>query len=170
LDRIIDAVRPESLTARDFHLAVNGYLGNTPWTDLSSKAAKVKEEAAENLRPFLKTWVANHKALEPILEKADLYNLANQSRDLATISKFGLEALDYLKSGKSAPASWQEKAAKALERAQQIQAEVEIAVISPIRKLTLAAGQLDKLKGMKPEEWNQSLEDQVKAAKRRSWE
>src|SRR6185436_21007230 len=115
---------------------------------------------AENLRDSLQTWAGNHKKLEPILKKANLYSVANQSEHLSAISQLGLEALDYLKSGKSAPAAWQDKASKALDRAQHSQAEVEIAVISPIRALTLAAGQLDKLKTMKAEEWNQSLQTQ----------
>jgi hexosaminidase len=159
LDNLVDVVRPESLTARSFRLGVEETLKKAPAFG-----------KAESLRASLQTWAANHKKLEPILKKANLYSVANQSQDLSAISQFGLEALDYLKSGKSAPASWQEKAAKALERAQHFQAEVEIAVISPIRALTLAAGQLDKLKTLKAEEWNQSIQTQVKAAKRNSWE
>src|SRR5579859_3591200 len=159
LDHIIDAVRPESLVARGFRLAVEAYLAGAP-----------KLGSDENLRSGLRVWVDNHKALEPILAKADLYNIANQSRDLAAISTLALEALDHLRSGKPAPPSWQEKASKALDRAQHIQAEVEIAVIPAIRKLVLTAGQLDKLKKESGGEWNQSLDEQVKAAKRKSWE
>jgi hypothetical protein len=114
--------------------------------------------------------MANHDTLEALLKKAGLFSAANQSRDLAALSQTSLEALGFLKSGKQAPESWSEKASKLLERAQTPQAEIEIAVIPPVRKLVLAAGQLDKLKTMKADEWNQALDDQVKAANRRNWE
>jgi hexosaminidase len=159
LDNLVDAVRPESLTARAFQVGVEEYLKRAP-----------KLGDGSNLRISLDQWASNHKTLEPVLEKARLYNAANQSRDLAAIAQAGLEALKYLESGQQAPLSWQEKASKALARAEEPQAEMEIAVISPIRKLTLSAGQWGKLKNTKPEDWIQSLDAQVKAAKRKSWE
>jgi hypothetical protein len=159
LDQLVDAARPESLTARKFKLAVDALLAKTPGPDDGGY-----------LQASLDRWKANHGVLEPILVKANLYNVANISRDLSSIAGFGLEALDFIRSGKQAPAEWQVKAAKALDRAQSFQAEVEIAVISPIRKLTLAAGQWDKLKGMSGDDRTQALDTQVQAAKRKSWE
>jgi hexosaminidase len=159
LNHLVDAVRPESLTARAFRISVDSYLKEPP-----------RFGDFEGLQELLRIWKDNHKSLEPILIKAHLSPVAAQSRDLSIIAQLGLEALRFLKAGKPAPAAWQEKASQALTRAQQPQAEVEIAVISPIRKLTLAAGQLDKLKGSTGEKWNKSLDDQVKTAKRESWE
>jgi hypothetical protein len=159
LDGLVDAVRPESLTAWGFKMSAEAYLKDAP-----------RLGDGKSLRTWLNLWTANHKILEPLLEKAGMFSAANQSRDLASISKLGLEAMNYLDSGKQAPVSWREKAAKALVRSQIPQAEMEIAVIQPIRKLTLAAGQWKKLKELKPGEWIQSLDAQLKAAKRRSWE
>jgi hexosaminidase len=160
LDRLVDAVRPESLIAHYFRISVDSYLKGVPhFGDF------------EGLQKPLQTWADNHKALEPLLKKSgSLLEAAFQSKDLSAIAALGLEAVQFLKSGKQAPASWQEKAVEALKRAEDPHSAVEIAVISPIRKLTLAASQLDKLKEMSGEEWNKSLDDQVKAGKRKTWE
>ncbi len=159
LTNLVDAARPESDAARVFRWGVEDYLAKAP---NFGKGA--------DLKSTLERWKDNHGALEPILKRADLYNIATQSRDLSVISKWGLEALDALRSGHQASDSWETKALQALDRAQQPQAEVELAVISPIRHLVLAAAQMDKLKKLSAKDWNQSLGAQVKAAKRKSWE
>jgi hexosaminidase len=155
LNRLADAARPESDLARHFKKGVEEYLKTAPaFGD------------ARSLESQLKVWKDNGKALEPLLEKSDLLvDTLPQSQDLSASAQTGLEALAYLKSGKLAPSSWVEKANQTLDRAQEPKAQVEIAVIPAIRKLVLAAGQQDKLKGSSPEEWNKSLDAQVEAAK-----
>ncbi|HJT24042.1 MAG TPA: hypothetical protein VJ873_05665, partial [bacterium] len=68
-------------------------------------------------------------------------------------------------SSHSAPSSWVDKSIQTLAHAWEPKAQVEIAVIPSIYKLVLAAGQLDKLKGSSPAEWNKSLDAQVEAAR-----
>jgi hexosaminidase len=158
LNRLVDAARPESETARVFRKSVDKALLAAPhWEEL------------ETLRPQLQEWVDNDGTLRPLLEKSkDAKEALPLSKDLSEISRLGLEALDFLKSGKSAPGSWAKNARKVLDKAQEPRAEVEIVVIPAIRKIILAAGSLDKLeKG--PEDWNRFLDTQVEAAKRKTW-
>lgn len=155
LDRLVDAVRPESETARHFRTSVEIFLKATP--NFGDSGVLVKS---------LETWAKNHKAVEPLLEKSDLLaDAQSQSQDLSTSAQVGLEALQHLKSGHSAPSSWVDKSTQALARAWEPKAQLEIAVVPSIYKLVLAAGQLDKLKGSSPEDWNKFLDTQVEAAR-----
>jgi len=43
---------------------------------------------------------------------------------------------------------------------------VELAVVPGLAKLVLAASQLDQLRSMTPAEWNQKLDEQLRAAAR----
>ena len=159
LDRLADAARPESDTARSFRNSVDSYLKKVPsFGDFGDLIAP------------LESWKENHKALEPLLQKSDLLvDVLPQSQDLSSAAQVGLEAIHYLKTSQQAPASWQEKVKQILDRAQEYHAEVQIAVIPAIRKLVLAAGQLDKLKGMSVTDWNKSLDDQVESSKPKDW-
>ncbi len=151
LTRLADAARPETETARLFRNKVNKFLANAP--EIGDSAPLVSD---------LELWKGNHKKLLPFLEKSDeSMEMASRSEDLSTSAQFGLEAVKYLKSGKPAPAAWQEKAKEALDRAQIPHVEVDLKVVDPIRKLVLAVEQLDKLKEMKADEWNKSLDEQV---------
>ena len=183
LDRLADAARPESDSARLFRKSVDSYLKKAPWAEATSRSpalgvpgqvekvpAPVFDDFKDLIAP-LESWKENHQALKPLLEKSDLLvDVLPQSQDLSSAAQVGLEAIHYLKTGQQAPASWQEKAGQVLDRAQEYHAEVQIAVIPAIRKLALVAGQLDKLKGTSVTNCNKSLDDQVEASKPKEWD
>jgi hexosaminidase len=165
LNRLADAARPESKTAREFKIWTDHYL------DTIQGAADFQvQEVLKALRDDLMKWRDNHKKLEPILAKSkDLVEISFPSRDLSILSQLGLEAVQFIESGKSAPAAWQVKAEKNLKLVAEPRAEVEIALIPAVKKLVLAASQFDKLKTMSYTEWNQSLEKQLEDSKRNPW-
>jgi hexosaminidase len=158
-NRLVDATRPESETARLFSKDVDQLLETAPhWGDTQAIA------------DMMKLWAGNHKILAPYLEKSDeAVEAASQSEDLSTAAQYGLEALKYLKSGQQAPQGWQNKAKPALIRALKPHADITLAVVMPICKLALAACELDKLKDMKPADWNKSLNDQMKVPPQEDW-
>ncbi len=158
-NRFVDATRPESETARLFSKDVDQLLETAPnWGDTQAIA------------DMLKLWAGNHKVLAPYLEKSDTaIEVASQSEDLSTAAQYGLEALKFLKSGQQAPKDWQDKAKPALMRALKPHADITLAVVVPICKLALAASELDKLKDMKPTDWNKSLNDQMKVSPELEW-
>jgi len=157
LDRLVDAARPESETARRFRRQVDFYLKNGP------DAAQAAE-----LRAALTRWRDNHAALEPILNASPRAAEARvHSRDLTAISRRGLEALDYLASGRSAPAPWVEEANDDVAVAQKPSAsELELAVVPAVRKLALAAAQLDRLPSLGAAAWNAQLDEQLQPPRR----
>jgi hypothetical protein len=158
LDRLVDAARPESETARRFRRQVDFYLKNGP------DAAQAAE-----LRSTLARWRDNRAVLDPILDRSPRAAEARvHSRDLTTVSRRGLEALDHLASGHSAPAAWTEQAKNDLAVAQRPSAsELEVAVVPAVRKLVLAAAQLDQLASQGAAAWNARIEEQLNPPRRR---
>jgi hexosaminidase len=157
LDRLVDAARPESESARRFRRHVDLYLKNGP------DAAQSGE-----LRSALTRWRDNHAVLEPILDRSPRAAEARvHSRDLMAVSRRGLEALDHLATGHSAPAAWSEEAKSDLAGAQKPSAsELELAVVPAVRKLVLAAAQLDQLAPMGATAWNALIETQLNPPRR----
>jgi hypothetical protein len=154
LNRLVDTCRADSEVGRQFKKQVNEYLGGAPNLGKS-----------EAVRSTVTMWANNNKGLEPLLAKSELGRDAILiSRELSDAGQTGLEALDYIESGKAAPDTWLAKANKVLENAQKPDEAVQIAVVSPLRKLVLAAAKWNELKEGKGKEWNESLDAQVKAA------
>jgi hexosaminidase len=151
LDRLVDAARPESMAARRFRKDVDRFLRTPP-----------ASRDDRPLREALSAWRANHPRLEPNLSGSPLGAEARPlSRDLAALGEVGVQALDTLAAGRQAPESWRAEAERLAERAHKPRAEVELAVVPAVRKLALAASQLDALKTVSLEEWNRILDAQV---------
>jgi len=154
MDRLTDAVAPESLVARSLSRQVVAYLKDPSLFDHSVE-----------LESLLAGWRDNDKTLGPVLLKSDkTAEDAILSRNLAQTTQVGLEALKFLKTGNNAPAAWLEKAVKILDKTQEVHVDLQLVIVPPVRKLALAAAQQDKLKDMKVEDWNKSLDDQVDKA------
>jgi hexosaminidase len=154
LERLVDAAQADSLAVRTFRKGVETLL---------RAPAGPRDDAA--LRTILTTWRDNHRTLEPVLAASRLGAEARPlSRDVAALGELGLQALEAIRSGRQAPETWAGPARHALDRAQRPRAELELAPLPAVRKLVLAAAQLDALKGTSVEEWNRRLDEQVKEA------
>jgi hexosaminidase len=154
LDRLVDAARPESRTAQEFRAAADRFLITPPAS---------RDDAA--LRASLTVWRGNHASLDLALAASSKAAEARSlSRDLSAVAGVGLEALDAIRSGRAAPESWREQARRLLDQAQKPRAELELVVVPAIRKLVLAAGQIDAQATMSLTEWNRRLDEQVSAA------
>ncbi|MBI3697183.1 MAG: family 20 glycosylhydrolase [Acidobacteria bacterium] len=129
LNRLVDAVRPESDTAREFAESVDRLL-----------AAPAESNARDRIRPRLELWRDNHLRLSPTLRRSFLLQeVTPLSEDLSAISAAGLEALNHLASGQRLSPAWLEGRKDLLKRAAQPRAELQIQVVAPIRKLIEAA-------------------------------
>ena len=117
LNRLVDAVRPESRTAREF-------------------AALVDRMDKPQLRAWLTLWCDNDAKVKPLLEKSFLLAEDVQvSKDLSQVATIGLEALDYLDRGKHPPAPWVAQQKVFLDNARKIRQEVFIAIVPSVQKL-----------------------------------
>ncbi len=122
LNRLVDAARPESATAREFAALV----------DRMDQAA---------LREWLDRWRDNDTKLAPILAKSFLLEEdAPVSKDLSRMASIGIEALDYIHRHRRPTRKWLSEQRAFLDQAGKLQAELRIAVTPSIRKLVDAAG------------------------------
>jgi hexosaminidase len=129
LNRVVDAARPESATARQFAEAVN---------ELVSGAARPGTEA--RVRSALTNWRDNQVELQPQFEKSLLLKeVAPVSKNLSALGAAGLAALDYLDRGEAAPAAWVSDQLALVEQAKKAQAQLLIMVAPSVEKLIQAS-------------------------------
>jgi hexosaminidase len=132
LNRGVDAVRAESMIARQFADAVDQLLDG---------AAKPGSEV--RVRNLLNRWRDNQVELGPQIEKSLLLkDVAPISQKLSALGAAGLAALDYLDRGEPAPPAWVAQQLALVEQAEKPQAQLLIMVAPAVGKLIHAsAGQ-----------------------------
>jgi hexosaminidase len=128
LNRLVDAVHPESATGRDFARMTQRVLNQSA----------TAEEIAD-MRRQLSAWQENDPRLEPLLQtNALLQEVVPLSQGLATTATAGLRALDYLGAGGRAPASWRDQQLGLVKEAQKPQAEMLNTIAPSVQKLVEA--------------------------------
>jgi hexosaminidase len=130
LNRMIDAVYPESDTARNFRDVVQTYI-----------QSGYKDKPAESqIRYWLTTWRDNDAKLRPVLEQSSLLQEVEPlSEDLAAISSLGLVALDYLDRSQPSPESLKPLQGALLDRAKARKADLLLMVAEPVQQLVEAS-------------------------------
>jgi len=129
LNRLVDAARPESQTGREFSAMVEAILAN-----------KATPEMKEQVRSLLVLWRDNHEKLEGLEAKSFLMkDVMPISQNLAGLAAAGLQALDYLSAGRTAPESWTNDALALADEAKKPQSQVLLTVAPPIARLIRAA-------------------------------
>ncbi len=121
LNRVVDAVPPESDRAREFAEAVD------------------RGDRAE-ARRWLTTWRDNDARLQPVIQKSPLLGeIAPLSQDLSRVGRIGVEALDAIESGKRPPEAWVTEQRAFLQEAKKARAELLLMVAAPVEKLVAQA-------------------------------
>jgi hexosaminidase len=128
LNRLVDAVRPESEVGREFAAATERVLNKT-----------ISAKDLADMRAQLGAWQGNDPQLEPVLQNHQLLEEARpQSQNLSAVAAIGLEALDYLGGGGRAPGAWRAQQLAFLKEAQKPQAEMLLTIIPAVQKLVEA--------------------------------
>jgi hexosaminidase len=144
LTRFIDAALPDSEAARRFAALVDGMLSDAPY--LSRNRDRIKSILIE--------WRDVRPTLDSMIDRAPVLREAEQlPGDLSDIGTIGLEALSYISSDITPPEQWREAKMARLEKAATPKAEVEFAVISPVRQLVILAAELTNLKQTPQSQW-----------------
>jgi hexosaminidase len=130
LTRMIDAVSPESDTARHFSDLVQAFVQSS-----------YKDQAAEaQIRMWLTTWRDNDVRLQPLLSQTYLLQEdAPLSQDLSALGAAGLQALDYLDKGQTAPDSWKTQQSALIEQSKKPMADLLLMVVAPVQQLVDAS-------------------------------
>jgi len=128
LNRVIDAARPESATARRFADLVDMLI-----------AGRADADARQEVRAWLTRWRDNQTDLQPFETQSFLLKeIVLPSQDLSAVAAAGLQALDYLDRGERAPNAWATQQFALLERAQKPQAQLLLMVVPSVQKLVEA--------------------------------
>jgi hexosaminidase len=129
LNRVIDAARPESLTAREFNLLIDEFLGG-----------KIKPGMEMQIRATLNKWKDNEVQLAPLASSSALVQeVMPVSHDLSALAAAGLQALDYMDRGEKAPDAWKIQQISLAQSAIQPRAQLLLMVASPLQKLVQAS-------------------------------
>jgi hexosaminidase len=144
LTRLIDAARPDSEAARRFTALVEGMLSDMPHFRRNQERIQATLNEWRNIRPALDAMINK----SPILREAQLL-----PHDLSEMGNAGLEALAYLAADVAPPEGWREAKMTMLAEAAKPKAEVEFAMISPVRKLIILAAEMPGLKNLPPSQW-----------------
>jgi len=128
LNRVVDAVRPESATARHFTDLVNSLLAGQ--TDNNTK---------QEIAMWLSRWRDNQTKLQP-LEKQSflLQEVVPLSQDLSAVALTGIQALDYFNRGERPPDSWTTEQFTLLEQAQKPRGQLLLMIVPAVRELVEA--------------------------------
>lgn len=129
LNRLVDAAHPESNTAREFAEMVDVFLSN-----------RATEETQAQMAYLLGLWRENHAKLQPYEKGSSLLSeIVPLSQNLSTLGATGLQAMNYINSGKPAPEEWSKDSLSLVESAEKPQAQLLLMVAPPIEKLIRAA-------------------------------
>ncbi|MBZ5704324.1 MAG: family 20 glycosylhydrolase [Acidobacteriia bacterium] len=130
VNRLVDAVHPESQTARQFAEMVNALVAG------SANAA-----TKEHIRMLLTQWRDNHAKLQPLVANSFLLKeVMPLSQDLSALGDAGLRALDYLDRGERAPEVWRTTQLDLVELAKKPRAQLLLMVAPSVEKLIEASG------------------------------
>ncbi len=129
LNRVIDAARPESATARKFGELVDKFL-----------AGPIKPGMEAQIRSMLISWRDNQIELSAAGQSSSLVQeVMPLSHDLSILGAAGLQALDYLDRGEKAPDAWKTQQLALAQSAIQPRAQLLLMVASPVQKLVQAS-------------------------------
>jgi hexosaminidase len=129
LNRLVDAVRPESTTARHFTELVDALL-----------AGQASPETKAEMIALLHQWRDNQTNLQPVLDKSFLLKeVAPLSRDLSALGGTGLNALDYLDRSEPAPDDWKTEQLGLIEQAKTQKGQLLLMVAPSVQKLVEAS-------------------------------
>jgi len=148
LTRLIDAATPDSRAAREFNGLVDGLLSDAPRF----------RQNREHIKEILTRWRDVRPALDVLIDQSPILREAEQlPRDLSEIGVAGLEALSYVAADVAPPAEWRSARLAMLEQASKPKAEVEFAIINPIRRLIILAAEVPELKSIPVSQWKQRV-------------
>ena len=130
LNRLVDAARPESDTARRFadlvNVIVSGQANNT--------------ETKAQIRILLTRWRDNQTNLQQLLDGSFLLKEAAPiAQDLSALGAAGLRALDYLDRGERPPDPWKAEQLALIVEAKKPKSQLLLMVILPVQKLIEAS-------------------------------
>ena len=132
LNRLVDAARPESMTARHFAGLVDALI-----------SGQTKPGVEPQVRTLLVRWRDNDAGIQSAAMQSFLVSeVVPLSQDLSALGAAGLEALDYLDRGEPAPESWKAAQLTRIAEAEKPKAQLLMMIAPSVRKLVEASAKV----------------------------
>jgi hexosaminidase len=130
LNRMVDAIPPESAAARQFSVAVDQFIAN-----------KFQDPAAESyIREELTRWRDNDSTLQPLLQNSFLLKeVAPVSQNLAALGAAGLQAINSIDTRKPTSAECRQQQIAVIQQAAKPTADLVLVVAPAVQKLVEAS-------------------------------
>jgi hexosaminidase len=144
LTRLVDAARPDSMVALMLRVGVDELLADAPRFRIQKQELVGAFQQFRDIRPAIDRLIDE----APVLQEA-----APLAADLSGLGSLGIEALSYLASGIAPAADWSDVALSRIDQAAKPRADLELAIILPMRKLVVAAAALGQLAELGPRAW-----------------
>jgi len=128
LNRVVDAARPESATARRFSALVETFV-----------SGQAKSGVEPQIRVLLSEWRDNQAKLGPAEDSSLVHEVLPVSQNLSALGAAGLQALDYLDRGEKAPDDWKTQQLAMVQQAFEPKAQVLLMVAPAVQKLIQAS-------------------------------
>ena len=129
LNRVIDAARPESTTAREFSEMVDAFI-----------SGKIKPGSEARIRQKLTQWRDNDESFQILASRSSIVQeVAPVSTNLSNVAASGLKALDYLDRGEKSPSEWKTQQLALLQQAFQPKGQVILMIVPAVQKLVQAS-------------------------------
>jgi hexosaminidase len=126
LNRMIDAIYPESDTARQFSALVEAFV----------ESGGKDQKAEAQIRSWLTTWRDNDRKLHPVLAQSFLLEEDEPiSENLSLVAAAGFEALDYIDKAQDPPGDWRTRQQVILDQSNKPVAGLLLMVDAPIQQL-----------------------------------
>jgi hexosaminidase len=130
LNRMVDAIAPESEVARRFSQIVDQFVASD-FQDIKAKS---------EIRALMVSWRDNDNQLSPLLQNSYLLKeLSPVSQNLTLLGGAGLQALDYIDKGEQAPDAWRNEQIAEVQQAEKPAADLVLAVAPAVQKLVEAS-------------------------------
>jgi hexosaminidase len=127
LNRVVDAVRPESLPARHFNQITEEWVSEPE-----------NDQHLQGIIALLKIWSANHEQLQPAFATHPrIAEVAPLSESLSLLAEAGLEAVDLRMNNEKPTSEQTEEWNRIMEKASQHYGGCQLAVVDGFRSLFL---------------------------------
>jgi hexosaminidase len=155
LTGLVDAARPDSAASRQFSRMVDGFIADAPRFQLN----------ATYLRLSLSEWRDAEPPLNVLIDRSPALREAKPlASDLGNLGTVGLEALSYIVGRVTPPNGWRAARLAIIQEATKPKAALEFPVVESVKKLVVAADELDGLTNMSTLEWKKRIDELAKSS------
>jgi len=149
LTRVVDAARADSLVGRHVAALVDELLADAP----------AFGSGRHELQDLFTRWRDIRPSIDVTIDQAaGLHEVRPLAESLAALGASGLQALSFLQARLSPPDDWRTAQLALSDRASQPAGEVVLAVSGPLRRLVVAAADVQALETMTPADWKARVE------------